>query len=49
MQQQDTFQQAGWDFDSSWILSENGYPVLRWEVTMDKGLKVNAQAESARP
>jgi hypothetical protein len=32
MQQQDTFQQAGWDFDSTWTMSDGGYPVLRWEL-----------------
>jgi hypothetical protein len=32
MQQPDTFQQAGWDFDSTWAMSEKGYPILRWEL-----------------
>jgi hypothetical protein len=49
MQQQDTFQQAGWDFRSTWAMPENDYPILRWEVTMDKELKVNAEAESVHP
>ena len=35
MQQQDTFEQAGWDFASTWTMEENGYPVLRWEVARD--------------
>jgi hypothetical protein len=32
MQQQDMFQQAGWDFGSTWVMPESGYPVLRWEL-----------------
>ena len=32
VQQADTFQQAGWDFDSTWAMSERGYPILRWEL-----------------
>ena len=34
-QQQDTFQQAGWDFDSTWAMPDRGYPVLRWELAQD--------------
>jgi hypothetical protein len=39
MQQQDTFKQAGWDFDSTWAMQENGYPVLQWELVQDAGQK----------
>ena len=26
------FQQAGWDFGSTWVMPDSGYPVLRWEL-----------------
>jgi hypothetical protein len=35
MQQQDTFQQAGWDFVSTWAMQKDGYPVLQWELARD--------------
>lgn len=31
MQQRTTFEQADWDFASTWTMSEGGYPVLQWE------------------
>jgi len=41
MQQQATFEQAGWDFDSVWVMAEDGYPVLQWEVAADAGQGAN--------
>ncbi len=31
MQQRVTFEQAGWDFGSTWTILEHDYPVLQWE------------------
>lgn len=35
MQQQATFEQAGWDFRSVWTMTEGEYPVLQWESAAD--------------
>ncbi|HNS22880.1 MAG TPA: hypothetical protein PKH24_20445 [Sedimentisphaerales bacterium] len=35
MQQQATFEQAGWDFDSIWAMTEGEYPALQWELAAD--------------
>lgn len=35
MQQQATFEQAGWDFVSTWTLGEGGYPSLQWELAAE--------------
>ncbi len=39
MQQRMTFEQAGWDFDSTWAIPEHDYPVLQWELAgaIDEG------------
>ncbi len=34
MQQQETFEQAGWDFASTWTMSDGEYPVLQWELAI---------------
>jgi len=38
MQQPDVFQQAGWDFNSTWTMAKEGYPALRWESAQDESL-----------
>jgi len=35
MQQRATFEQAGWDFVSTWAMPEGDYPVLQWEADED--------------
>ncbi len=35
MQQQATFEQAGWDFRSVWTMAEGEYPALQWESAAD--------------
>jgi hypothetical protein len=35
MQQRETFEQAGWDFASTWAMPEGGYPVLQWEMARE--------------
>ena len=42
MQQQGTYEQAGWDFASTWAMSEGGYPVLRWEPAADARQQADA-------
>jgi hypothetical protein len=37
MQQQSTFEQAGWDFSHTWARAKDDYPVLQWEVAQDGG------------
>jgi hypothetical protein len=34
-QQQGTYEQAGWDFGSTWAMPEGGYPVLQWETARE--------------
>ena len=36
MQQQATFEQAGWDFGYTWALPAGDYPVLLWETAQGK-------------
>jgi hypothetical protein len=33
MKTKSTFVDAGWDFNDTWFMPENGYPILRWQVT----------------
>jgi hypothetical protein len=47
MQQEDTFARAGWDFRSTWTVSEGDYPVLQWESARDEVEKANAAGEPA--
>jgi len=35
MQQQGTFEQAGWDLDTVWTMQEDWYPILQWERAAD--------------
>lgn len=35
MQQQATFEQAGWDFASTWTMAEGEYPTLQWELALE--------------
>jgi hypothetical protein len=42
MQQQATFEQTGWDFGSTWTMSEGGYPVLQWEQVVDARQEMDA-------
>jgi hypothetical protein len=35
MQQQATFEQAGWNFASVWAMTEGGYPILQWELALE--------------
>lgn len=39
MQQRPTFEQVGWDFDATWVVSEYEYPRLRWESGQDGDLE----------
>ena len=33
MKTKSTFVDAGWDFNDTWFMPENGYPILRWQVS----------------
>jgi hypothetical protein len=35
MRQKTTFEQAGWDLDSIWAITEGEYPILQWESAVD--------------
>lgn len=35
MQQKTTFEQAGWNLNSTWVIAEGEYPVLQWESAVD--------------
>lgn len=50
MQQQPTFEQAGWDFGSTWAMPEHDYPVLQWELAGNIGegpITARRRAEAA--
>jgi len=50
MQQKPTFEQAGWDFGSTWAIPEHDYPVLQWELAgnIDEGpITARRRAEAA--
>jgi len=45
MQQGDIFQQANWDFGSTWAIPENDYPVLQWEPARAESPKTDADSQ----
>jgi hypothetical protein len=49
MQQPDAFRQAGWDFDSTWAMGEEGYPVLRWELAPSENLPADTETGPSQP
>ena len=42
MKSQNRFLNAGWDFNNTWLMPENDYPILRWQIRNSPPANLNS-------
>ena len=47
MKSQTRFLNAGWDFNNTWVMPENDYPILRWQIRNSPPANLNSTAPLA--